>query len=288
MATRQTALTGSQILEYVGVSPDDHAVIKRPLPFVGHRVGDIVPLIDRSPEPPVFKLGPVEYPAVPFIRTIKSGDPQYLDRALYSRLPLAVRAVKRAKVSARDMHILELAKEGRTYAEIGDLVGGIKRQRVKQILDRLAVLGLGETSTRQTRKAILDELTQTARDATRAPFTRAEINADSIYHALGVARRRAQDRGLPFNLTAADVLPLPTHCPVLGMPLHYDRGRGRGVTDDSPSLDRITPELGYVSGNVLVISQRANRIKNDATVAELQKIAAFYADLAANTIDKNT
>jgi hypothetical protein len=41
-------------------------------------------------------------------------------------------------------------------------------------------------------------------------------------------------------------------------------------TDNSPSLDKIIPSLGYVRGNVQVISQRANSIKRDATLAELE------------------
>jgi hypothetical protein len=41
----------------------------------------------------------------------------------------------------------------------------------------------------------------------------------------------------------------------------------------SPSLDRIKPELGYVPGNIQVISARANVMKNDATPEELLAFA---------------
>ena len=44
-------------------------------------------------------------------------------------------------------------------------------------------------------------------------------------------------------------------------------------TDNSPSIDRLIPELGYIKGNVNVISLRANIIKNNATKDELIKIA---------------
>lgn len=43
--------------------------------------------------------------------------------------------------------------------------------------------------------------------------------------------------------------------------------------DNSYSLDRIDPNKGYIKGNIWVISLRANRIKNDATVSELRMIA---------------
>ena len=89
------------------------------------------------------------------------------------------------------------------------------------------------------------------------------------------ARASAKKKGLPFNLELSDIV-IPAHCPVLGIELQ----RGvRGRNDNSPSIDRIIPALGYVRGNILIISWRANRIKNDASIEELAKIAAFYGGL---------
>jgi hypothetical protein len=45
--------------------------------------------------------------------------------------------------------------------------------------------------------------------------------------------------------------------------------------NNSPSLDRIVPELGYVEGNVVWISNRANILKRDATWEELQRVAEW-------------
>lgn len=94
-------------------------------------------------------------------------------------------------------------------------------------------------------------------------------------HMLNRVRTRARKKALAFNLTAEDIH-IPTHCPVLGIRLSIGAGR---ATDNSPELDRIDNRKGYVRGNVMVISRRANRIKNDATVAELEKIASFYRAL---------
>lgn len=88
------------------------------------------------------------------------------------------------------------------------------------------------------------------------------------------AKSRAKKMGLLFDLVPADI-PLPTNCPVLGLLLDYTSREGKKNRDDAPSLDRIDPKKGYVRGNVQVISLRANRIKNDATVAELRTIADF-------------
>lgn len=85
-------------------------------------------------------------------------------------------------------------------------------------------------------------------------------------------RQRAKDRGLEFNLCLEDIV-IPPTCPVLGIQLQI----GEGIaTDNSPELDRIDNSKGYVKGNVIVVSRRANRIKNDATADELMKIAKFY------------
>lgn len=91
------------------------------------------------------------------------------------------------------------------------------------------------------------------------------------------AKSRARRLGVPFDITVDD-LSMPEVCPVLGIPIHYGaRGRGRNqAAADSPSLDRIVPSLGYVKGNVIVVSWRANALKKDATVRELRALADFY------------
>lgn len=91
------------------------------------------------------------------------------------------------------------------------------------------------------------------------------------------ARARARISGAPFTLAVEDII-IPTNCPILGIPLFQAKGQ-RGGSDNSPSLDKIKPELGYVPGNVIVISNRANRLKSDASIRELREIASFYATL---------
>jgi hypothetical protein len=85
------------------------------------------------------------------------------------------------------------------------------------------------------------------------------------------AKSRAKDRGLDFNITLDDVV-IPPVCPVLGIPLQAHTGRS-GAYKDSPSLDRIDNNKGYVTGNVQVISQLANAMKGAATIAELHSFA---------------
>jgi len=82
---------------------------------------------------------------------------------------------------------------------------------------------------------------------------------------LNYARARAKKKGLPFNIELDDVV-IPDICPLLDIPLVLDNEL---FADNSPSLDRLIPSLGYVKGNVKVISVRANTIKNNATIDEL-------------------
>ena len=71
------------------------------------------------------------------------------------------------------------------------------------------------------------------------------------------AKYRAKQKGLEFNITKEDII-IPDTCPLLGTPM------------ESPSLDRIDSSKGYIKGNVWVISNRANTLKNDATLSELK------------------
>lgn len=83
------------------------------------------------------------------------------------------------------------------------------------------------------------------------------------------ARKRAADRGILFDLPLEDVF-IPPACPVLGIPLEIGGPR----SPNSPSLDRIIPSRGYVSGNVRVISDLANRFKGAKSLGQLKKMAA--------------
>jgi hypothetical protein len=88
---------------------------------------------------------------------------------------------------------------------------------------------------------------------------------------LASAKARAKKKGLLFNLELLDIY-IPSICPVLGIELKSNGKR----TDNSPTLDRRDCSLGYTKGNILVISWKANRIKNNATFEELQRIAKFF------------
>ena len=59
-------------------------------------------------------------------------------------------------------------------------------------------------------------------------------------------------------------------CPLLGIEIKAGLPRNSA---QSPSIDKIVPELGYIKGNVWIVSSRANIIKNDASVDEIELLA---------------
>lgn len=101
---------------------------------------------------------------------------------------------------------------------------------------------------------------------------RAEDRFRFVWYA---AKRRAKTADVAFTISKQDIIdifPSDGKCPMLGIQLQFNNKISQ---DNSPSLDRVIPELGYVAGNIQLISYRANRIKNDATLEELKMIVAF-------------
>jgi hypothetical protein len=89
------------------------------------------------------------------------------------------------------------------------------------------------------------------------------------------ARGNAKKKKREFSIELSDLPEVPEKCPVFGTPLRLD-----GSIDELPSLDRFDNSRGYVPGNVIFVSRRANRLKGDATPDELQKLAHFYMALS--------
>lgn len=71
---------------------------------------------------------------------------------------------------------------------------------------------------------------------------------------------------MEFDIEYNDIIQ-NTHCPYLGIEL--TEIMGQGIVWSNKSIDRIDNTLGYVKGNVEVISWKANSIKSNATIEEL-------------------
>lgn len=99
-----------------------------------------------------------------------------------------------------------------------------------------------------------------------------KTNADA--KILNSIRFRAGRKGIPFDLELEDIQGV-THCPVFGWELKRSGSGVSGASPNSPSVDRKIPELGYVKGNIQILSNKANTMKHDATPEELIQFAEW-------------
>lgn len=101
---------------------------------------------------------------------------------------------------------------------------------------------------------------------------------------LEYARRRAKKSGMACTIALVDIV-IPETCPLLGIQLQPGKGR---TSANSPSLDRILNEYGYVPGNVQVVSYRANARKGELDSDTLRQLAdrLSKAESAARSIVK--
>ena len=84
------------------------------------------------------------------------------------------------------------------------------------------------------------------------------------------SKTRAIRKNLPHNITLEDIV-IPEYCPIFN---EIKLCRDNTCTHfDSPTLDRIKPELGYIKGNIAVISHQANSIKSFGTAEQHRRIA---------------
>lgn len=88
-------------------------------------------------------------------------------------------------------------------------------------------------------------------------------------------KKNCSTNGKQFELAFLE-LEIPLVCPYLGIPINWDAWQARD--DNAPSFDRVDNSLGYVAGNVIICSWRANRLKNDGTAVEHIAIAAFMQE----------
>lgn len=93
---------------------------------------------------------------------------------------------------------------------------------------------------------------------------------DKRYRIWCNVKKRAKQKGINFEISINDIPKIPEYCPILKIKIKENDKSA--PLDSSPSLDRINPRLGYIKGNVRIISNRANRIKSDSTLKEMRLI----------------
>lgn len=178
----------------------------------------------------------------------------------------------KSKLSKEDLaYLKQLASEGVRYTEIVKKLGGrVTKQRVHQICQKA---GIDANAIGKEQRDKEHAIKMTAKWGVQ--WENKEHRRTYVYQAMrskfSHKKANAVRIGIEWNIEFGD-LDFPTHCPVLGIELNYFSEK---MADNSPSFDRLDPTKGYVKGNVFIISQRANRIKNDGSVEEHKAIIRF-------------
>ena len=106
-------------------------------------------------------------------------------------------------------------------------------------------------------------------------------NAWATY-AVGGAKDRAIRAEIAFDLDKDFIKSItPDACPVFNTPFIFIGGKH--LRPDSPTIDRLYPERGYVKDNVVIISAKANAIKSSATADEIQRVADWLRKYTKDT-----
>ena len=95
---------------------------------------------------------------------------------------------------------------------------------------------------------------------------------DRRYNMYHNAKHRAKKKGLPFTITIDDIV-IPEKCPLLGIDLISTNDKRN---PHNPSLDQVLPGNGYTPDNIQVISSRANWLKGDATLTEMETLVTNW------------
>jgi len=107
-----------------------------------------------------------------------------------------------------------------------------------------------------------------------------------IPQMLSNAKIRAKQKGVDFNLTSQylkKIFPKDNKCPITGLNFEFGYINKEKINkNNSPSLDRIIPSKGYVIGNVMIISDLMNRMKQDSTYEDIEKLYNFYKKIIKN------
>jgi hypothetical protein len=104
----------------------------------------------------------------------------------------------------------------------------------------------------------------------------------NVNNNLSDAKARAKRHNIEFNILKDDII-LTKMCPILNIELYKSKLK---LCSNSPSLDRIDNDKGYVPGNVRVISYKANRSKNNATKEEYNLLATNLRKLIETRFTK--
>lgn len=94
-------------------------------------------------------------------------------------------------------------------------------------------------------------------------------------YILSKTKAKCKKYNIPFDLELSDII-IPEYCPILGTKLLVGKDtKGKHAHRDLASIDRVDPTLGYVKGNIQVISMLANMMKTNGEKEDLVNFARW-------------
>ena len=106
----------------------------------------------------------------------------------------------------------------------------------------------------------------------KAQYGRRRANPERTL--LHIARSRAKRKHLDFSIGVEDIS-IPARCPILDIPIFNGVDK---VCPNSPSVDRLNSDFGYIKGNVRVISHRANQLKSDMSIETVRNLLRYMEE----------
>lgn len=106
-------------------------------------------------------------------------------------------------------------------------------------------------------------------------------SGNTLKRQFATRKQVAKRQNIPFTITFEELIQ-PTHCPVFGIELDYEWSGEYRRNPNKATIDKVVPELGYVPGNVFVISWRANKLKCNMTLGELESILRYIKENKSN------
>jgi hypothetical protein len=158
------------------------------------------------------------------------------------------------------------------------LISNIEKQFVKKCTDCNNMLPL---QSFHKNKQQLSGYSCYCKDCTKQKnkkkYSKASENHNwKLEQTLKASKERATRKNLEHTLTLEELTslyPKDNLCPIFGIELQWGFPK-----DTSPSLDRIDSTKGYTFDNCQLISNKANRIKSDATPTELELLVKYLKE----------
>jgi len=147
----------------------------------------------------------------------------------------------------------------------------LRVQRQKEWFKTEEGIAFIKKQAENNRKYSSEEERKAAQNKRKKEVLRTNIDAN-LKNRISACKYRAKRDGVPFDIDFEYMKSIyQDTCPYLGIKLNLRASSGNSM--DALSIDKIIPELGYVKGNVEIISYKANVMKQDVDLNTLRTFA---------------